>query len=134
MEYSLKEALDILKEPDQEIDIYMLEKANGENAQVSYIQSLAKWIICSKNVSLLAEKEEDIAPYEKDNSGRYRFAILIAQAWFKYLQQCQNVSDLKRFLSEHTLIGEYCGNQEYQHLVKYKEIQIRFYAIVSKDS
>lgn len=29
-----------------------------------------------------------------------------------------------------TLIGEYVGNQDYQHLVKYKKQTILFYAIV----
>mmetsp|Transcript_11542 Transcript_11542/g.9993 ORF Transcript_11542/g.9993 Transcript_11542/m.9993 type:complete len:150 (-) Transcript_11542:2173-2622(-) len=33
-----------------------------------------------------------------------------------------------------TFVGEYCGNQDYQHLVKYNEIAINFVAIVDNNS
>eukprot|EP00828_Plagiopyla_frontata_P032744 TRINITY_DN42615_c0_g1_i1.p1 TRINITY_DN42615_c0_g1~~TRINITY_DN42615_c0_g1_i1.p1 ORF type:complete len:194 (-),score=29.58 TRINITY_DN42615_c0_g1_i1:180-761(-) len=42
------------------------------------------------------------------------------------------MKNLKIFLSEHTLIGEYCGNQKYQHLISYSQIKIYFFAIVQK--
>lgn len=33
-----------------------------------------------------------------------------------------------------TFVGEYCGNQNFQHLVKYDAINLHFYAIVENDS
>lgn len=33
-----------------------------------------------------------------------------------------------------TIVGEYCGNPEFQHLVKYGEITIYFYAMVENSS
>lgn len=32
------------------------------------------------------------------------------------------------------MVGEYCGNQDYQHLVKYENIDILFYAIVDHNT
>lgn len=32
------------------------------------------------------------------------------------------------------MIGEYCGNPDFQHLVKYAEITIYFYALVENNS
>lgn len=34
----------------------------------------------------------------------------------------------------HTLVGEYIGNQDYQHLVKYSRVTLIFYAIVDNNS
>lgn len=41
-----------------------------------------------------------------------------------------NLELLKETLDTHTLIGEYCGTD--QHLVEYKGVQLRFYAMVEK--
>lgn len=41
---------------------------------------------------------------------------------------------MKRDLTGKTLVGEYCGNPDYQHLVKYEEITIFFYALVELKS
>ncbi len=41
---------------------------------------------------------------------------------------------LKDELAGKTMVGEYCGNPEFQHLVKYAQITIYFYAIVENDS
>jgi len=32
------------------------------------------------------------------------------------------------------MIGEYCGNDAYQHIIRYDKIQIIFYAITSNNS
>jgi hypothetical protein len=42
----------------------------------------------------------------------------------------QQVEALKQDLIGKTMIGEYCGNPDFQHLVKYADITIYFYAIV----
>ncbi len=41
---------------------------------------------------------------------------------------------MKQDLAGKTMIGEYCGNPDFQHLVKYAEITIYFYAIVEANS
>jgi hypothetical protein len=38
-------------------------KVNGENCQVSWSSEADCWLICSKNVSLLARDAEDISKY-----------------------------------------------------------------------
>ena len=59
-------------EKGKRIQLIKTEKVNGENAQVSYHQNLNSWIICSKNVSILARKRDDISLYK---GNRYNFAI-----------------------------------------------------------
>lgn len=104
-------------------------KANGENAQISWSEDAEAWVIASKNVSLMAEKLEDVvnkAYYSQSRQSRYFFAILMAKEWFKILEEMakqkdgkQLVGHLKTELSGRTLVGEYIGNPEFQHLVKY---------------
>lgn len=67
---------------------------------------------------------------------RYGFALLMAQNWFEMLKDKSKaqINELKEDLTGRTLVGEYCGNPEYQHLVKYSEITIFFYAIVEVNS
>jgi hypothetical protein len=33
-----------------------------------------------------------------------------------------------------TFVAEYCGNQDYQHLVIYNKIDLHFYAVVENNS
>ena len=40
------------------------------------------------------------------------------------------IEKLKEVLNGRTIVGEYCGNPEFQHLVKYADIIIYFYAVV----
>ena len=49
-------------------------------------------------------------------------------------KQGKKIDELKSFLDNKTLIAEYCGNQAYQHLVRYTEIDLIFYAIVENES
>jgi hypothetical protein len=51
-------------------------KANGENAQISYIEELDSWAIASKNVCIIAKSQKDIDYYTGD---RYHFASLMAE-------------------------------------------------------
>ena len=60
----------------------------------------------------------------------------MADAWFTKLDQMpENMrQDLTKTLIGHTMIGEYIGSQDYQHLVKYSRVSIIFYAIVDNQS
>ena len=51
--YTLRDAYSSFAEEDTNVAIYRLEKANGENAQVSYLSEVDAWVVCSKNVSIL---------------------------------------------------------------------------------
>ncbi len=42
------------------VEIIKTQKANGENAQISWNNVAKCWVIASKNVSLLAEDIKDI--------------------------------------------------------------------------
>lgn len=114
--------------------VYKCVKANGENAQISWVGNLGAWLIASKNVSLLARTEEDISKYEGE---RFHFAKLIAKEWFRYTERLNKegqLEELKQYLNGKTFVGEYCGNQAYQHLVKYTEIDIIFVAVIDNES
>lgn len=59
----------------------------------------------------------------------------MASCWyeqFNAVEECKKES-LKTLLESHTFVGEYCGNQELQHMVRYTEEEIRFYAAVEKE-
>lgn len=115
----------------KKVVVYKTEKANGENAQISYNSKHQVWVIASKNVSMLIRNPKDVEEYRKYGDTRYAFAVLIADAWFEILKiKVPDVEALKKELDGKTLIGEYCGNPKHQHLVAYKEITIFFFALV----
>ena len=60
----------------------------------------------------------------------------MAEVWFDILAKLSKheVEKLKNELDNLTLVGEYIGSQEHQHLVKYSRVTLIFYAIVPKDS
>ncbi len=74
------------------------------------------FIICSKNVSILCRNEEDISLY-KDK--RNAFSNIIAESWFKFYNLSTKKEQIKELLENHTLVGEYTGHPDHQHLVKY---------------
>ena len=113
--------------------LYRLNKANGENAQVSFYFPLNEWVVSSKNVSIFVKDPNDIKLYKGE---RYGFAILIAEAWFKLLADLskEQIEGLKKDMHGRTLVGEYCGNPDFQHLVKYAHTTIYFYAVVENTS
>ena len=119
-------------ESNKKIKIYKMIKANGENAQISYCNELSSWVICSKNVSMLVRNKDDLNFYQKNN--RFYFAFLIGICWFSIIDNLDSrkKNELINFLIDHTLIGEYVGNQYHQHLVRYVDHNILFYAIVHK--
>jgi ATP-dependent RNA circularization protein (DNA/RNA ligase family) len=87
-------------------------------------------------VALLAQRRSDIDTYRSD---RFTFAREHAHVWFDILEDLERrekgaVNRLKADMNGVTLIGEYIGAQEHQHLVKYSRVTIIFYAVVSNDS
>ena len=113
------------------VDIYQTEKANGENVQVSYIKLLKKWIISSKNCSMIVSNTSEIENYPDD---RYQFTKLIALYFISSINQILHLDELQEYLSGKTLIGEYIGNPNFKHIVKYQKEEIKFFAIVNNDS
>lgn len=82
---------------------------------------------------MLVADRADLKAYEGD---RYQFSILIAEAWFRIIdnKKKEELEALKADLTGRTLVGEYCGNPDFQHLVKYEHITIFFYALVEVNS
>ena len=115
------------------VHLYRLSKANGENSQVSYFPPTDEWMVSSKNVSVFVKDPADIKAYQGE---RYSFAALMAHTWFDLLKDKNKdqIAELKQDLAGKALVGEYCGNPEFQHLVKYNEVTIFFYALVDLKS
>ncbi len=111
-------------------------KANGENAQVSYVPKFDAWAIASKNVCLLARTAQDAEQLYPASKMRFNYAKVIAKQWFEQLRAVgeQKTQELKRELTGKTAVGEYCGQADHQHLVLYDRIDIHFYALVAHDS
>jgi hypothetical protein len=90
-------------------------------------------------VALLAKTRKDIDKYASStNAMRYNFAMMIATAWFDKIDQLTeegiDIEELKNDLNGKTMIGEYCGHPDYQHLVIYPEVRVIFYTIVDNNS
>eukprot|EP01022_Parablepharisma_sp_SALTPOND_P005138 TRINITY_DN121771_c0_g1_i1.p1 TRINITY_DN121771_c0_g1~~TRINITY_DN121771_c0_g1_i1.p1 ORF type:complete len:763 (-),score=101.55 TRINITY_DN121771_c0_g1_i1:73-2292(-) len=116
------------------IELVATRKINGENAQVSYISSLDLWCVASKNVTLCAKVKEDVGLYK---GKRYSFAKEFARTWFGIIEKLHAKKVLDQFKNEiagKTMVGEYVGNPEHQHMVRYPRETIMFYAIVENDS
>jgi len=120
--------------PDAKIELIASRKINGENAQISYCEEYNFWCIASKNVALCARNIEDIKLYE---GKRYTFAKEMAKTWFSILSSIEKNNQLSEFIKEisnKTLIGEYVGNFEHQHMVHYPKETIIFFSIVLNES
>lgn len=117
------------------VEVLKTLKANGENTQISYNPDLDTFIIASKNVGLLARDEKDLELYPP-KALRYNFAYLMAKCWFTLISEFKkkDLEALKKDMTHRTFIGEYIGNIECQHLVKYPRETIIFYAIVDNNS
>ena len=123
-----------------EFNVYRSGKANGENAQISLVRSHNPasdvttdiWVVCSKNVSLLMRNEADLKHY---NDQRFSYAKMIGACWLKIFNKLDQAKQdvVKQVTSTCTLVGEYCGHSHLQHLVRYPEETLIFYAIVPKD-
>ena len=119
------------------VEVIKTLKANGENVQVSWNPEINSWIICSKNVGLAAQNRSHVAMYQAD---RFGFAKEMAHVWFDILEKLERdhgrakLDELVSDLTGNTLIGEYIGSDQHQHLVKYSRVTIIFYAVVSNMS
>jgi hypothetical protein len=115
------------------VELIKTEKVSGKNVQISYIREYDGWIICSNYVSLLAVNSNDLELY---NEQRYQFLLLIADQWFKDISKLPNnkVTQLKKLLDGFTAIGSLCGHPDYQRIVRYDEIQLRWFAMVDNNS
>ena len=67
------------------------------------------WVIASKNVAMLCRDKRDIDDYY---GRRFDYAKLFGRAWFRKIKSMskEKVKSLKKFLSNKTIIGEYCGD------------------------
>lgn len=56
----------------------------------------------------------------------------MANVWFDKLESMKkkDQEDLMEACNERTLVGEYIGSVDHQHLVKYSRVTIIFYAVV----
>ena len=65
---------------------------------------------------------KDVKDIKLYHGERYGFAILIAEAWMNIINGLNKnlVEELKKELQDKTIVGEYCGNPDFQHLVKYE--------------
>jgi hypothetical protein len=94
-----------------EIEVLKTLKANGENVQVSWNKAVQAWVICSKNVALVARERSHI---DCHNAERFQFAREMAHVWFDKLSDLEtkgiSLNDLKHDLDGNTLIGEYIGS------------------------
>ena len=123
------------------IIIYKLLKANGENAQIGYNQQLQKWVIASKNVSLICKNKNDLydnyEPLHKNSykPTRYNIAFQIALCWFDILENKteEEINEIKNYMNNKTFCGEYCGNQYHEHLIRHTSHTIYFYSIVDNN-
>ena len=121
------------------IEVLKTLKANGENFQVSWNHTVQAWVVCSKNVALLCQNREQISDSVYANP-RYSFAREMANVWLDKVEALKKergdaaIDELKSDLDGNTLIGEYIGSQEHQHLVKYSRVTCIFYAVVANNS
>lgn len=86
------------------VHAYRLNKANGQNAQVSFSKATGEWVISSKNVAIFVGEAKDMKFYKGE---RYSFALLIADTWFKIIEGLnkQQKEALKQDLAGKTMIG-----------------------------
>ena len=121
------------------VEVLKTLKANGENVQVSYNKRVQAWVICSKNVGLLAQTREHVNG-ESYVDSRFTFAREMALVWFDKLDQIkaergdEAIQQLQDDFDQKTFVGEYIGSMEHQHLVKYSRVTIIFYAVVDNQS
>ena len=109
--------------------VFCTEKANGENAQISFDKECECWIIGTKNKTLLLEGYKDLK-YIK-NKHEHLLTCSIAEQWFGLINSIPNLEELKEELSKYTLIGEHCNSVKNGHIIDYGEdTKLLFYALV----
>ena len=96
---------DELEEKDKaKVHVHRLNKANGENCQVSYFEKTDEWVISSKNVAVFVSNLEDLKLYKEE---RYQFAALMAQEWFRFLEakKKDEIEALKKDMRGFSIVG-----------------------------
>lgn len=120
------------------IEVIKTLKINGENAQISWVKEESLWCICSKNVAILVNNSADLQKYDVSTGSRYAYAVQIANCWFKIIsglgKRNKSLAKLQEALSGITLVGEYVGHSDNQHLVRYSRESIIFYAAVDNNN
>lgn len=120
------------------IEVIKTLKINGENAQISWVKEESLWCISSKNVAILANNSADLNKYDVNTGSRYAYAVQIANCWFKTISSLgrknKSLAKLQEALSGKTLVGEYVGHPDNQHLVRYTKESIIFYAAVDNNN
>ena len=112
-------------------------KANGENVQISYSKETLSWVVASKNVAMLVRDKNDIEKWQKgEMAGRYGFAAEMAHVWLDIVARMSDAhqKEIREEMNGRTLVGEYIGSQDHQHLVKYSRVTLIFYAVVDNYS
>lgn len=108
----------------KKLAVYITDKANGENCQISYNKQYQYWIVGSKNVTVAIKDMESINwykahPQTKDDekNNRFEYALEFAIEWLNILQNKikDKVEEFKAELGDYTLIGESVGDLRHQH-------------------
>ena len=130
-----RRVLDPVKSSTHPLSVYLTEKANGENCQITYCGVFQGWIISSKNVSIAVRNEQDIKWYETQAypKERYIFCIEFAKVWFDLVTNRikDKIDEFKLEMNNYTLIGESVGDLNRQHIKLYNKRDFLFYAIVN---
>ena len=130
-----RRVLDPVKSSTHPLSVYLTEKANGENCQITYCGAFQCWIISSKNVSIAVRNENDIEWYETQASPkeRYVFCIEFAKVWFDIVTNRikDKIEEFKIEMNNYTLICESVGDLNRQHIKLYNKRDFLFYAIVN---
>ena len=110
--------------------VQVLEKMNGCNCQISFWPPLDAWVIASKNVSLLARSEADLALYSyrthEASPDRFRVAKGLGRLWFSLLPSLDGAA-LREVLAGLTLVCE--AQIDEQHLVEDSQPLVIFAAV-----
>ena len=151
-----RRVLEKIKESKLPLSVYITEKANGENFQVSFNPMYNCWMIGSKTVTIACRDMKDIDFYSNQenfrlknfkpvikefitsknllNQKRNEYVLDFARKWFQILEKLfkteEELNEFKKVISYHTFIGENVGDQIHQHIKVYEESDIIFYGIV----
>ena len=152
-----RRVLEKVKESKLPLSVYLTEKANGENFQVSFNPVYNCWIIGSKTVTIACRDIKDIKFYNNPENfkpknfqplikefmtsknfldkRRYEYVLDFGKTWFDLLNKLfkteEHLEEFKKVISYHSFIGENVGDKYHQHIKVYKEKDIIFYGIVN---
>ena len=152
-----KRVLEKVKESKLPLSVYLTEKANGENFQVSFNPVYNCWIIGSKTVTIACRDIKDIEFYNNPENfkhknfqpsikefmtsknfldkRRFEYVLDFGKTWFDILNKLfkteEQLNEFKKVISYHSFIGENVGDKYHQHIKVYKEKDIIFYGIVN---